>query len=128
MSINTCIHTYILQNGSVNAFYSTPTRYLDSLHDAGLTWELKTDDFFPYADCPWCYWTGYFTSRVALKGYVRTLNGYLQVTCLNDESLVELCIAKSISGFNCGIYFMLSLLKFKGTINFNMCHYKVSKT
>ena len=66
----------------MNAFYSTPTRYLDALHSAGLTWELKTDDFFPYADCPWCYWTGYFTSRVALKGYIRSLNGYLQVTCV----------------------------------------------
>jgi len=28
---------------------------------------LKTDDMFPYADCPHCYWSGYFTSRSALK-------------------------------------------------------------
>ena len=21
-------------------------------------WPLKQDDFFPYADCPLCYWTG----------------------------------------------------------------------
>ena len=60
-------------------FYSTPTRYLDALHKSDLTWTLKTDDFFPYADCPWCFWTGYFTSRVGLKGYVRHLNGHLQV-------------------------------------------------
>jgi len=44
-----------------------------------LTWTLKTDDFFPYGDKPWSYWTGYFTSRVGLKGYVRYLNGQLQV-------------------------------------------------
>ena len=91
--IHTYIHTYIYcypQNGSVNAFYSTPTRYLDALHNAGLTWELKTDDFFPYADCPYCYWTGYFTSRVALKGYVRSLNGYLQVMCVYVYTYVRM--------------------------------------
>ena len=64
----------------MNAFYSTPSIYLDALHKANLTWELKTDDFFPYADCPYCYWTGYFTSRPALKGYVRSSNNLLQVS------------------------------------------------
>ena len=67
-----------------NLFYSTPTRYVEAVHAAGLTWEVKTDDFFPYADCPWCYWTGYFTSRPALKGYVRELNSFLQ-TCRHFE-------------------------------------------
>ena len=67
----------------MNAFYSTPTLYLDALHKANQTWELKTDDFFPYADCPHCYWTGYFTSRPALKRYVRLNNNLLQVSyCL----------------------------------------------
>lgn len=68
-----------LQDGRVNAFYSTPTTYLDALYKANQTWELKTDDFFPYADCPHCYWTGYFTSRPALKQYVRYNNNLLQV-------------------------------------------------
>ena len=58
--------------------YSTPSIYLDALHAAGETWSVKTDDFFPYADAPWSYWTGYFTSRPALKGYVRTSNNVLQ--------------------------------------------------
>ncbi|XP_065912002.1 lysosomal alpha-mannosidase-like isoform X1 [Dysidea avara] len=74
------------RHGSVNMFYSTPTRYLDTLHKSDLTWTLKTDDFFPYADCPWCFWTGYFTSRVGLKGYVRYLNGHLQ-TCRQLEAI-----------------------------------------
>ncbi|KAL0351209.1 UNVERIFIED_CONTAM: Alpha-mannosidase [Sesamum radiatum] len=39
-------------------------------------WPLKTGDFFPYADRENAYWTGYFTSRPALKGYVRMLSGY----------------------------------------------------
>ena len=58
-------------------FYSTPSKYLDAVKNMSL--ELKTDDFFPYADCPHCYWTGYFTSRPALKGYVRKNNNLLQV-------------------------------------------------
>ena len=65
-------------------FYSTPTRYIEAVHSANLTWQVKTDDFFPYADCPFCYWTGYFTSRPALKGYVRTMNSFLQ-TCKHME-------------------------------------------
>ena len=67
-----------------NVFYSTPTRYLEALNSLNLTWQVKTDDFFPYADCPFCYWTGYFTSRPALKGYVRTMNSFLQ-TCRHME-------------------------------------------
>ncbi|KAL9966329.1 hypothetical protein ACROYT_G024383 [Oculina patagonica] len=70
---------YVNADGRVNAFYSTPTTYLDALYKANQTWELKTDDFFPYADCPHCYWTGYFTSRPALKRYVRYNNDLLQV-------------------------------------------------
>jgi hypothetical protein len=61
----------------VNAFYSTPSKYLDAVKEMEL--ELKTDDFFPYADCPSCYWTGFYTSRPALKGYVRRNNNLLQV-------------------------------------------------
>ena len=38
--------------------YSTPSRYLKALNEAGLSWSLKTDDFFPYADGPHAYWTG----------------------------------------------------------------------
>jgi hypothetical protein len=32
-----------------------------------------------YASGPHTYWTGYFTSRAALKGYVRESSAYLQV-------------------------------------------------
>lgn len=70
---------YVNDDGRVHAFYSTPTMYLDALYKANQTWEVKKDDFFPYADCPHCYWTGYFTSRPALKRYVRYNNNLLQV-------------------------------------------------
>lgn len=68
------------KNGSkVNVFYSTPSCYLKALHDADLTWPTKSDDFFPYASGNHSYWTGYFTSRPTLKGYVRKTNSFLQV-------------------------------------------------
>eukprot|EP01112_Ceratiomyxa_fruticulosa_P004317 TRINITY_DN1480_c0_g1_i3.p1 TRINITY_DN1480_c0_g1~~TRINITY_DN1480_c0_g1_i3.p1 ORF type:complete len:1026 (+),score=222.23 TRINITY_DN1480_c0_g1_i3:180-3257(+) len=68
---------YIMNNFekyNVNIFYSTPSIYIDAVNKANLSWELKLDDFFPYADCPHCVWSGYFTSRIALKGYVRSRN------------------------------------------------------
>nr|BET03731.1 alpha-mannosidase [Allium cepa] len=67
---------YVNLDGRVNALYSTPSIYTDAKYAAKESWPLKTDDFFPYADNPNAYWTGYFTSRPALKGYVRMLSGY----------------------------------------------------
>lgn len=55
----------------VNLFYSTPSEYVAALNSAGVQLPVKTDDFFPYADQPHAYWTGYFTSRPAFKKYVR---------------------------------------------------------
>ncbi|KAM6972243.1 LOW QUALITY PROTEIN: lysosomal alpha-mannosidase [Aplochiton taeniatus] len=70
----------------VNLLYSTPSCYLQELHRANLTWPLKTDDFFPYADDAHDFWTGYFTSRSALKRYERLSNSHLQ-TCNQLEVL-----------------------------------------
>ncbi|CAF1037159.1 unnamed protein product, partial [Didymodactylos carnosus] len=66
-------------NGSdVNVFYSTPSCYLYALNKAGHTWTTKTDDFFPYAHHPHGFWTGYFTSRAALKRFERYSNNIFQ--------------------------------------------------
>ncbi|XP_050221696.1 probable alpha-mannosidase At5g13980 [Mercurialis annua] len=67
---------YVNQDGRVNAFYSTPSIYTDAKHASKESWRLKTDDYFPYADDVNAYWTGYFTSRPSLKGYVRAMSGY----------------------------------------------------
>ncbi|XP_028761137.1 alpha-mannosidase At3g26720 [Neltuma alba] len=69
---------YVNLDGRVNALYSTPSIYTDAKYAANEEWPLKFDDFFPYADHPNAYWTGYFTSRPALKGYVRVMSGYYQ--------------------------------------------------
>lgn len=40
---------------------------------------VKQDDFFPYADGPHKFWTGFFSSRPALKRYERLSYNFLQV-------------------------------------------------
>ncbi|MCO5552789.1 hypothetical protein L7F22_006306 [Adiantum nelumboides] len=70
---------YVNKDGRINTFYSTPSIYVDMKEASNETWPLKLDDYFPYADSANGYWTGYFTSRPALKGYVRKLSAYLQV-------------------------------------------------
>ncbi|XP_029413237.1 lysosomal alpha-mannosidase isoform X2 [Nannospalax galili] len=74
-------------NGSrVHVLYSTPSCYLRELNKANLTWSVKEDDFFPYADGPNKFWTGYFSSRPALKRYERLSYNFLQV-CNQLEAL-----------------------------------------
>ncbi|XP_047387943.1 lysosomal alpha-mannosidase isoform X1 [Sciurus carolinensis] len=74
-------------NGSrVHVLYSSPACYLWELHKANLTWSVKKDDFFPYADGPHMFWTGFFTSRPALKRYERLSYNFLQV-CNQLEAL-----------------------------------------
>lgn len=67
---------YVNKDGRVNALYSTPSYYTEAKNVANESWPLKTDDYFPYADSLNAYWTGFFTSRPALKRYVRMLSGY----------------------------------------------------
>eukprot|EP00208_Stichococcus_sp_RCC1054_P002016 CAMPEP_0206142692 /NCGR_PEP_ID=MMETSP1473-20131121/17914_1 /ASSEMBLY_ACC=CAM_ASM_001109 /TAXON_ID=1461547 /ORGANISM="Stichococcus sp, Strain RCC1054" /LENGTH=1182 /DNA_ID=CAMNT_0053537795 /DNA_START=217 /DNA_END=3765 /DNA_ORIENTATION=+ len=76
-NLDKLIH-YVNKDGRLNVFYSSPQAYVRAKHAYKAEWPLKTDDFFPYADCPHCYWTGYFTSRPAAKGYIRHASAYLQ--------------------------------------------------
>lgn len=63
--------------------YSTPSCYIKAVHDEAQTmaleWQVKTDDFFPYASDDHSFWTGYYTSRPTLKRYERMGNNFLQV-------------------------------------------------
>ncbi|XP_024086113.1 lysosomal alpha-mannosidase-like [Cimex lectularius] len=76
-------------NSPFRAFYSTPSCYLKSVNDAGVNLPPKLDDFFPYSSDSNSFWTGYFTSRPALKGFERLGNNFLQV-CKQLYSLSEL--------------------------------------
>ncbi|KAM9241653.1 lysosomal alpha-mannosidase-like [Dugong dugon] len=67
-------------NGSqIHVLYSTPACYLRELNKANLSWSVKQDDFFPYAYVPHKFWTGFFSSRPALKRYERLSYNFLQV-------------------------------------------------
>ncbi len=52
---------YANKDGRLNVFYSSPDAYTDAKNEYNTSWPLKTDDFFPYADCATCYWTGVAT-------------------------------------------------------------------
>ncbi|EDQ87643.1 uncharacterized protein MONBRDRAFT_33201 [Monosiga brevicollis MX1] len=68
---------HVNKNGTVNAFYSTPSIYTQAKFDANETWEARYDDIMPLADNAHHYWTGYFTSRQSLKKYLRVLTNVL---------------------------------------------------
>jgi len=76
-NIDKLIH-YVNLDGRVRLLYSTPSLYLKSKRDVKGDWELRTDDLFPLADGPHEYWTGYFTSRPALKTQYRASAALLQ--------------------------------------------------
>jgi len=62
----------------IHLMYSTPSCYLKAIKQSGVPLQTKSDDFFPYASDPHAYWSGYFTSRSALKGMIRNANSLLQ--------------------------------------------------
>jgi alpha-mannosidase len=76
-NLDKLIH-YVNKDGRVNVFYSSPEDYVAAKYSYNATWPVKYDDFFPYADTPHSYWTGYFSSRAASKGYIRLATAYLQ--------------------------------------------------
>lgn len=52
----------------ITLMYSTVNEYVDALKaDKTVTWPVKYDDMFPYADQRDDYWTGFFTSRADAK-------------------------------------------------------------
>lgn len=79
----------------LNVFYSSPEYYtkwkyeevtqqseevgtLAESNRVSPQWSVKRDDFFPYSDCPHCFWTGYFTSRAGFKRLERVGSSFLQ--------------------------------------------------
>jgi hypothetical protein len=59
--------------------YSTPSKYFQSVFEQVKDWPnvYNNQDFFPYADDAYSYWSGYVTSRPFLKGLVRETGNYL---------------------------------------------------
>lgn len=65
-------------DGRAEVKYSTPQEYLEAKAKENITLPLREGDFFPYARDTGKYWTGYFTSRPALKRYIRDNSAYYQ--------------------------------------------------
>ncbi len=70
-----------------NVFYSTPACYVKAVNEANVTWSLKKYDFFPYHTD--LYWSGYYSSRPALKYMVRQGSSLLQA-CKHMASVLKL--------------------------------------
>ncbi len=59
------------------AFSRTLQMRFETNSSAESQWSVKHDDFFPYSDCPHCFWTGYYTSRPTLKRFERLGSSFL---------------------------------------------------
>ena len=71
-------HFKLKYGDSTEIFYSTPECYHNSLSD-GTFKKSFSGDFFPYADFPHAYWTGYYASRPALKNQVAVSSSLLNI-------------------------------------------------
>ncbi|CAH0474988.1 unnamed protein product [Peronospora belbahrii] len=69
---------YVNQDARVNVLYSNLSYYTNVKRAEGLTWSVKTDDFFPYGSGQDDYWSGFFTSRPSFKRFARVANTLLQ--------------------------------------------------
>ena len=61
----------------INLLYSTPRLYVETINKMKVNYGEETYDFFPYADEIDAYWTGYFTSRIAIKYNIKLNGRYL---------------------------------------------------
>jgi hypothetical protein len=52
---------------NITLTYGNPDIYIKAINKEGEAYPTKYDDFFPYADNPNAFWTGYFSSRVSMK-------------------------------------------------------------
>ncbi|MCP9262966.1 MA2B1 [Dirofilaria immitis] len=77
-------------SAKINIFYSTPSCYLTALKEAQPRLPAKMDDFFPYASANHSYWTGFFTSRPALKGFIRQSSALLQLIKQLQSSTMQI--------------------------------------
>ncbi|KAL1110456.1 hypothetical protein AAG570_007987, partial [Ranatra chinensis] len=66
-------------HSGVNILYSTPSCYLKAINNVNTTWPVREGDFFPYSSYDGRYWSGYYSSRPALKYMAYRANNLLQV-------------------------------------------------
>lgn len=84
------------KQANIELIYSTPSMYVNAVNAEGLEYTTKYDDMLPYADNNKSYWTGFYSSRANLKGYIRraehTLhasNKLFALNSINQEIVVD---------------------------------------
>jgi alpha-mannosidase len=110
-------------DGRVNAFYSSPEIYAQAkfaeAKSGQVQWPLvegNNADFFPYADGPHQFWTGYFTSRPAAKRYVREQSAFH-----NAVRQMQSLAGKDVAGVD-------ALLRFEEALGVHQHHDAISGT
>ena len=64
-----------VQDVNIEFIMSTPSRFTDALKAENVTWPVREDDLFPYV-IDQQYWTGFFTSRPAIKKHVKDASAF----------------------------------------------------
>ena len=85
-------------------FYSTPSRYMDAINQASLVWYVNRDDFFPYADLPYAYWTGTVLVHCSSNNNNNTCGPFDRLSVCTSDNLYILLI------LNFGICIILCIL------------------
>lgn len=75
-----CLYSFhsfsLMQEPRIKLMYSTPSRYLEAVNKANLSWTVKTDDFFPYADNAHAFWTGTYNYNEMREKFNNVEVGY----------------------------------------------------
>lgn len=75
----------------------TLSEYFDALHSQNVSsWPNYTGDFVPYNDEPHSYWTGFYSSRSALKAWVRSREAQQR----SAETVAVLDAMSTVAGYN----------------------------
>jgi len=77
-NVDKLIH-YVNLNGNINVLYSTPSIYT-SAKIATTPLPQRNEDVMPYFDDAHAVWSGYFSSRPALKHYIRDSSRVFQAS------------------------------------------------
>tara|TARA_R110002050_G_scaffold116839_2_gene233339 strand:- start:1330 stop:3462 length:2133 start_codon:yes stop_codon:yes gene_type:complete len=65
---------------NVTVHYSTLSQYFESLSELSTSWPVKNSlgDYYPYAQVPDAWWSGFYSSRPTLKQRIREADSALQ--------------------------------------------------
>jgi len=96
--------------------YSPPTTTAAKYDPATWRTNVKTGDFFPYADCEHCYWSGYFSSRQGLKRQERVASSFLQAA-RQIECMMRLQSLRSRTSDDDGDGGRRKFLRIEGTLD-----------